>query len=145
MLPKKITYTDYDGVVRTETFYFNMTEAELTMYQLERSGGMKQHLEKIVEGLDQPKILDIFRDIIHRSYGEKSEDGRRFIKSNELSTAFEQTEAYSVLVMELLSDEKAASDFINGLMPASLREKQQLRRRTETPIFSVLHRGNNLC
>lgn len=123
MLPKKITYTDYDGVVRTETFYFNMTEAELTMYQLERSGGMKQHLEKIVEGLDQPKILDIFRDIIHRSYGEKSEDGRRFIKSNELSTAFEQTEAYSVLVMELLSDEKAASDFINGLMPASLREK----------------------
>lgn len=123
MLPKKITYVDYDGVERTETFYFNMTEAELTMYQLERSGGMKQHLEKIVEGLDQPRILEIFRDIIHRSYGEKSDDGRRFIKSDELSTAFEQTEAYSVLVMELLSDEKAAGDFINGLMPAKLREK----------------------
>lgn len=124
MLPKKITYVDYDGVERTETFYFNMTEAELTMYQLERSGGMKQHLEKIVEGLDQPRILEIFRDIIHRSYGEKSDDGRRFIKSDELSTAFEQTEAYSVLVMELLSDEKAAGDFINGLMPQKYRDQK---------------------
>lgn len=124
MLPKKITYVDYDGVERTETFYFNMTEAELTMYQLERSGGMKQHLEKIVEGLDQPRILETFRDIIHRSYGEKSDDGRRFIKSDELSTAFEQTEAYSVLVMELLSDEKAAGDFINGLMPQKYRDQK---------------------
>lgn len=124
MLPKKITYVDYDGVERTETFYFNMTEAELTMYQLERSGGMKQHLEKIVEGLDQPRILEIFRDLIHRAYGEKSDDGRRFIKSDELSTAFEQTEAYSVLVMELLSDEKAAGDFINGLMPQKYRDQK---------------------
>ena len=128
MLPKKITYVDYDGVERTETFYFNMTTAELTMYQLEHAGGMKKHLEKIVEGQDQPAILERFRDIIHRAYGEKSEDGRRFIKSDELSTAFEQTEAYSVLVMELLTDEKAAADFINGVMPQKYRDAKRVQK-----------------
>lgn len=125
MLPVKLTYIDYEENERTETFYFNLTEAELTMWQLKRSGGMKKHLEKIMETQNAPEIMENFRQIIHMSYGEKSEDGRRFIKKapdgHELADDFEQTEAYSQLIMKILSDEKYAADFVNGLMPKSLK------------------------
>lgn len=120
MLKKTITYTDYDGVERKEDFYFNLSKAELIMMESSVVGGMKQRLEKIVQSKDEVSIMETFKDLIHRSYGVKSDDGKRFIKSEELSTEFEQTEAYSVLVMEILSGADAASNFINAILPKDL-------------------------
>ena len=117
MLKKTITYTDYNGNERTEDFYFNLTRAELMEMELEISGGMQQFLEKIVAEQDAAKIIEKFKDIILRSYGEKSPDGKRFMKSKELVDGFVQTEAYSKLFMELATDAKAAADFVNGIIP----------------------------
>lgn len=117
MLKKTITYTDYEGVERTEDFYFNLTKAECVEMQWSAEGGMAKRLKKIVDTKDTKQIVEIFKDIILRSYGEKSDDGRRFIKSKELSDAFSQTEAYSELYMELSSDDKAAAEFINAITP----------------------------
>ena len=117
MLKKTITYTDYEGVERTEDFYFNLTKAECVEMQWSAEGGMAKRLQKIVATQDTKQIVEIFKDIILRSYGEKSDDGRRFIKSKELSDAFSQTEAYSELYMELSSDDKAAAEFINAITP----------------------------
>ena len=117
MLKKTITYTDYEGVERTEDFYFNLTKAECVEMQWSAEGGMAKRLQKIVATQDTKQIVEIFKDIILRSYGEKSDDGRRFIKSKELSDAFSQTEAYSELYMELSRDDKAAAAFINGITP----------------------------
>ena len=117
MLKKTITYTDYEGVERTEDFYFNLTKAECVEMQWSAEGGMAKRLQKIVATQDVKQIVEIFKDIILRSYGEKSDDGRRFIKSKELSDAFSQTEAYSELYMELSSDDKAAAEFINAITP----------------------------
>lgn len=117
MLKKTITYTDYEGMERTEDFYFNLTKAECVEMQWSAEGGMSKRLQKIVDTKDTKQIVEIFKDIILRSYGEKSDDGRRFIKSKELSEAFSQTEAYSELYMELSSDDKAAAAFINGITP----------------------------
>ena len=72
-------------------------------------------------------LIDLFKDLILRSYGEKSADGRRFIKSKELSTAFSQTEAYSELFMELVTDAEKAAEFVNGITPAIPTDKATLK------------------
>lgn len=117
MLKKKITYTDYNGTERTEDFYFNLTKAEITEMELGTTGGLAEMIRKIVDAQDAPSIVKIFKDIILKAYGEKSPDGKRFIKSDEISTAFSQTEAYSQLFMELAMDADAAAEFINGIIP----------------------------
>lgn len=122
MLKKTITYTDYNGVERTEDFYFNLSKAEIIMMDSEVVGGMRQKLEKIMQSLDSVAIMEVFKDLIHRSYGVKSDDGKRFIKSDDISKDFEQTEAYSELVMELLSSADAASEFTNAIMPKVVKE-----------------------
>lgn len=117
MLKKNIKYVDYDGNNRAEDFYFNLNKAEVIELQLGTVGGLTKTLEKIVQEKDTSRIIEYFKTIILKAYGEKSADGRRFIKSQELRDAFEQTEAYSELFMELASDAKMAAEFINGVLP----------------------------
>ena len=117
MLKKAITYTDYNGVERTEDFYFNLSKAEVMEMELGTVGGLAEMLKRIVDSQDVPALIKNFKEIILKAYGEKSPDGKRFIKSEELSTAFSQTEAYSKLFMELATDHEAASVFINGIIP----------------------------
>ena len=125
MLKKTITFTDYNGTQRTEDFYFNLNKAELTEMQLSREGGLGEWLKKIIDSESRVEIMRVFKNIILKSYGEKSEDGRRFMKSDEISTAFSQTEAYNQLFMDLISDEKNMSDFINAIIPEDLTKKEQ--------------------
>lgn len=138
MLKKTITYTDYNDVERTETFWFGLSKAELTEMELSTVGGLSEMMRKIVATRDMPTMIKVFKDLILRSYGEKSPDGKRFIKSEELSRDFAQTEAYSILFMELASDDQAAADFVNGIIPkdvaAQLAEAQQ-----NTPELTMLN------
>lgn len=117
MLKKLITYTDYNGIERTEPFYFHLNEAELTEWELITEGGMVELINKIVDAKDTPAIIKLFKELIFKAYGEKSADGRRFIKSEELSIAFSQTPAYSQLYMELATDHNAAAEFVNQVVP----------------------------
>lgn len=117
MIKKTITYTDYNGLERTEDFYFNFSKAEIAEMQLTAEGGMDERIKKIVSTVDTPELIRLFKRLVMESYGEKSPDGRRFIKSKELATAFTQTEAYSQLFMELASNAEMASEFTNGIMP----------------------------
>ena len=121
MLKKIITYTDYNGVERTEPFYFNLSKAELMEMELGVTGGMTEMLDKIIATKDAPSLMKTFKEMIMKSYGIKSDDGKRLIKSEELSIAFTQTEAYSVLFMELITDDKAAADFVNGIIPNEIQ------------------------
>ena len=123
MLKKTIKYTDYDGVEREEDFYFNLSKAELMEMQAKTVGGLDAFIKKIVSTKDVPSIMEMFKDLILRCYGEKSADGKRFIKSEQLSKDFSETEAYSELFMELATDSKSAAEFVNGVIPASLRKQ----------------------
>lgn len=120
MLKKLIKYTDYDGRERSENFYFYMSKAELMEMELGTVGGMQNLIQLIIDKQDIPKIMEAFKTIILKAYGEKSADGRRFIKSPELSEAFSQTEAYSNLYMELITDADAAAAFINSIVPEDI-------------------------
>lgn len=122
MLKKTITYTNYNDVQMTEDFYFNLTKAEIMELEMSTTGGLAEMITKIVNTQDAPAILKIFKELILRAYGEKSPDGKRFIKSKELSDAFTQTEAYSELFMELSTNADAAAAFVNGIVPKDLQQ-----------------------
>lgn len=122
MYKKTITYTDYNGVERTENFYFNLTKAELLEMEMTASGGFAEMVTNIVKAKDAPTLIKLFKELILKSYGEKSQDGKRFMKSEEISNAFAQTEAYSQLFMELATDDKAGADFVNGIVPKNLEK-----------------------
>lgn len=121
MFKKVIKYEDYNGVQHEEEFLFNMTEAEVAEMNLSMKGGMGAVMQQIANTRDVPKLIEIFKDMILRSYGEKSPDGRKFVKSQELRDAFEQCPAYSELFMELVQDNKKAFEFLTGIMPKKMQ------------------------
>jgi hypothetical protein len=123
MLKKTITYTDYNGVERKEDFWFNLSKAEIMEMEMSTAGGLAEMINKIVATQDMPSIIKIFKDLVLKAYGEKSADGKRFIKSKEQSEAFSQTEAYSILFMELATDADAAAKFVNGIIPADVAKQ----------------------
>ena len=123
MLKKTITYVDYNGTERTEDFYFNLSKAEIMEMEMGTTGGLAEMIKKVVDAKDAPAIIKIFKDLVLKAYGEKSLDGRRFIKSEELSNEFSQTEAYAQIFMELATDADKASEFVKGIIPADI-EKQ---------------------
>lgn len=124
MLKKNIKYTDYNGVEREEDFYFNLSKAELMEMEMGTNGGLAEMIQQIVKSQDAPAIIKIFKDIILKAYGEKSLDGKRFVKLSEtgkpLSIDFSQTEAFSQLFMELATDADAAANFIKGIIPGDI-------------------------
>ena len=140
MLKKTITYNDYNEVSRTEDFYFNLSKAEIMEMEMSTAGGMEQMINKIIAAQDAAAILKVIKDMIRKSYGEKSADGKRFIKNKELTDEFTQTEAYSILYMELLTDANAAAAFVNGIIPVDLSKQVmqeaavQATSATITPI-----------
>ncbi len=121
MLIKKIKYTDFDGNEREESFYFNLSKAELARMELTVEGSFTGLVKRLIEKRKGPEIVKIFENIIQTSYGEKSPDGKRFIKSEEATKEFTQTEAYSELIMELYSDANKAAEFIAGILPADMQ------------------------
>lgn len=117
MYKETITYTDYNGEERTEDFYFNLTKAELMKLELGTTGGITHKYERIVAAKDAEEIMREFEKILAMSYCEKSDDGRRLVKSPELYKAFSETEAYSELFMKLITDADYSSKFIKGICP----------------------------
>lgn len=120
MIKKTVTYTDFDGNERTEDFYFHLTEQELTEWELSVDGGLSGVLKRIVNSKDDKQLIAIFKDLLIKSYGVKTPDGRGFIKNKEALDNFIYTQAFSDIYMELATDDKAASDFVNGILPAGL-------------------------
>lgn len=135
MLKKNIKYTDYNGVERSEDFFFNLSKAELMEMEMGTTGGLAELIKKIIMTQDQPKIIEIFKKLILKAYGEKSEDGKRFIKKDAngvpLSNYFEQTEAYSTLFMELATDDKAAAEFVTGIIPGDVKISDEELKKLE--------------
>lgn len=125
MLTKTIPYTDFNGWQRTETFYFNLTKTELIEMEYTTSGGLTEMIDKLIAAVELPDIIKIFKELILKAYGEKSPDGKRLIKSPEISKAFSETNAYDQLFMELATNAKAASEFINGIIPTPSPEEQE--------------------
>ena len=122
MIKKTVTYVDYNGVERTEDFYFNLTKAEIAEMEMSVEGGFSKMLEEIVASKDNVKIVSLFKQMVLKAYGEKSADGRRFMKSEEISKAFSETEAYSEIFMSLALNESEAAAFINGIMPTNINK-----------------------
>lgn len=123
MIKKTVTYNDYNDVERTEDFYFNLTETELSQMALGTKGDLGEIINGIIKAKDVPAIADYFKKLLEMSYGVKTADGRGFRKSAELLEDFKACPAYDIIYMSLARDENAAAEFVNGIMPKSVREE----------------------
>ena len=139
MLKKTIKYTDYNGVERNEDFYFNLTKAEIMEMQMGTTGGFADYIAALVKTQNMPEIVRIFKDIVLKAYGEKSQDGKRFIKTDDnghsLAKAFSETEAFSILYMELATDSKEAAKFINGIVPQDMEISEEKQQEVMKELF----------
>jgi hypothetical protein len=133
MLKRDITYEDFNGVEVTEEFYFNLSKSELIELESEYKEGFSGLIQEIIKTQDQKELIKRFKEIVLKAYGIKSEDGKRFIKSEQLREEFSQTAAYNVLFVELATDDEKAAIFINGIMPKDMVKAVQQDKPTELP------------
>lgn len=136
MLKKTIPYDDFNGLKRKEDFYFNLTEAELTEMELSAEGGLEEQTRRMLASKDGAAIIKFFKDIVLRSYGQKSLDGRNFIKNDEIRADFASTNAYSILFMELATDADKAAEFVNGIIPNSV-DQDKLKEMTSEKMAEL--------
>lgn len=138
MLKKTVTFIDYNGVSRTEDFFFNLTNAELAQLSMSKNG-LDSYIERIAKAKDQVELSNLFKKVLDMSYGVKSDDGRRFMKSPEILADFQQTEAYSIIYMELAQDSDAALKFFQGVIPsdkaAMIKENQEAIQKANHPAL----------
>ena len=143
MLKKTITYKDYNGVERTEDFWFNLNETEITEMELGVHGGYTAMVNKIIATKDFPTLIKIFKDLVLAAYGEKSADGRMFIKEDRdgyrLSNNFKQTEAYNILYMELATDDSKAAEFVNHVIPKVVDIKKHSENPEIAPVVATMN------
>ena len=134
MYKKTIKYTDFNDVEKTRDHYFNLTEAEVTEMECSVNGGYTELLNRIIAAENPTELIAVFKELILKSYGERSLDGETFVKNDEVRAKFVNSAAYSALFMELAFDAKAASDFSLGILPASMRGKvsEEMAKRNAT-------------
>ena len=123
MLKQEITYEDFNGDTRTETFYFNYTRPELLEWELSEKGGMRKMMQEIVKAEAQKEIVDVFKTFLLNAYGEKSDDGRKHKKTQELKDDFASSAAYAAFYMQLAEDADLAARFINGVVPKGMAQE----------------------
>jgi hypothetical protein len=123
VLKKTITYTDFNDEEVVEDYYFHMNKAELVELEMSQDGGLSEWLKKVVASEDGKAIISQFKNIILSAYGKRSQDGKRFVKNQQLRDEFESSEAYSALFMELVTDTNAAIEFVNGIVPTGMAEE----------------------
>jgi len=134
VLKKTIEYENLDGDKVTEDFYFHLSPAEIAEMELSEPGGLSKRLSGIVESGNPKLIIETFKDILRTSYGRRSEDGKRFVKDAQFWREFTETDAYSQLFIELVTNANSAAEFVNGIIPASVREKVAKMAQTQTPL-----------
>lgn len=140
MLKRSITYTNFNDEEITEEFYFNLSKAELIEMEVDKKEGLGEYLQKIIKAEDRKELIQMFKEIVLKAYGEKSEDGKRFIKNDEMREAFSQTAAYQELFMELATNDKAATIFIKAIMPKDMTEaveKEALKNEMAGALTAV--------
>ena len=141
MIKKTITFTDYNGESVTKDFWFHLTKAELLKMDFKTPGGLSGLIQKIINEKNTAQIVSLFEEIVLQAYGVKSDDGKRFIKNDQVRDEFTQSEAYSELFMELIGDEKAAAEFINGVIPADLVKEAQLAANNQSALPEEITNG----
>lgn len=138
MLKKTITYEDFNGETVSEDFFFHLSKAELVELEMSHKEGLSEALKRIVAAEDNKSIVAEFKNIILTAYGKRSDDGKRFIKNQELRDEFQSTEAYSTLFMELVTETDKAIEFINGIIPAGMAEEGADITKTDKPAIAAV-------
>jgi hypothetical protein len=136
MLKRDITYENFDGEKVTETFYFNLTKSEIVELEVGYDEGLQEVLQRIIKTENRKRLIEEFKRIILLSYGERSEDGKRFVKNDQLREGFAQTAAYDALFIELATNEESAAVFIKGIIPKDFAQEVEKAEVVKLPALA---------
>ena len=123
MIKKTVTYTDYNGEKRTETFYFHYSEAEILDMEMSEEGSFAERIQRIIDAKDKTALMKLVKKFVIDAYGVKSEDGKRFMKNDDVKAAFLECPAYSDIFMDMVTDDELAAEFVNGVIPSSMEDR----------------------
>lgn len=123
MIKKTVTYTDYNDEERTESFYFHYTEAEILDMEMSEEGSFTDRIQRIIDAKDKTALMKLIKKFVIDAYGVKSEDGKRFMKNDDLKTAFVECPAYSDIFMEMVTNDEVAAEFVNGVIPNTMKDR----------------------
>ena len=137
MFKRPITYEDFNGDTATEEFYFNLTKSEIVELEVGYDGGLEATIQRIIKAQDNKALLNEFKKLVLLSYGVKSDDGKRFIKNDELREAFSQTAAYDALFIELATNDDSAATFIKGIVPKEFAKEIERVEKEEKKVETV--------
>lgn len=137
MLKKTVTYEDYNGIERTETFRFNLSKAELMEMELGVDGGYAETIKKIIAAKEVPELIKLFKELVLKAYGKLDDKGVRFMKNPEITAEFVESPAYSEIFMELVMDDQKAAEFVTGIMPKDLSTQAQEAMKDKNFLESV--------
>lgn len=138
MLKRSISYEDFNGNSVSEVFYFNITKSELIELELSYEGGFQEALQNIIDAQDHRRLVEEFKKIILFAYGIKSDDGKSFVKNDDLRTAFSQTAAYNALFLELATEADKAATFINAIMPRDIQSAPDQDKPAPPPLAAPI-------
>lgn len=120
MLTITETYTDWNGNLRTEDFRFHFSQAELMEMEMSTEGGFSARVNRILNANSQTELFQIMKAFVLDAFGVKSDDGRRFMKDEEIRRGFQECPAYSKIFMRLATNSDEAAKFINGVTPEDM-------------------------
>ena len=123
MIKRTVTYEDYNGEKRTETFYFHYTEAEILDMEMSEEGSFAERIQRIIDAKDNTALMKLIKKFVIDAYGVKSDDGKRFMKNDEVKAAFLECPAYSDIFMDMVTDEDIAAEFVNGVIPNTMKDR----------------------
>ena len=128
MVKKMVTYTDFTGNEVTKDFYFNLTKMEFKELDERIPGGLQNLMDKLLTERDKGLTVKLLAILMLAAYGEKTEDGR-FVKEDihgrPLSSYFKVSEAWDVLFMNMVKNERELSEFLVGIVPKDMQADAQ--------------------
>lgn len=133
MIKQSISYVDYNGENQTEDFYFNLSKAEI-LEMMVADENIVESLQNLAKNGTATQAMNWFKDLIQKSVGEKSEDGKRFVKSPEITKNFMESPAFSEFLFDIIQNPAKSEPFVQGLLPNDVLAAMQTEIEGEKAV-----------
>ena len=116
-----VQYQNWDGDLETEDLYFHLNIKELQ--EMEKwDVPLTKRIAKLTKTEDGTEAFELMRDIVEAAYGERSSDGKRFVKNPEVLKNFTQGLAYDEVILQFIDGTTDLAKFVEGLLPKKVFE-----------------------
>lgn len=126
MFKHSVEYVDFNGSDRKEDLYFHLSLPEVTRLEAEIGMGLEDYIKGLTTNQELNTLLAFLERMLLSSYGQKTSDGKSFIKSQVIREAFEYSQAYAEIFEQVLSNPDLARKFGENVADNGKSKKNQV-------------------